>query len=101
MVRDTIETGKQRFPDFLIWLGGKLIAPMASSRLFLEIIPIKLGCCELFHLALAGLEKDPIRADFLQRHSLDPLPNDPNCHQRAGEVGLCALLFWAEIDEPA
>ena len=33
VVRDTIETRKQRSPDFLIWLGGKLIAPMASSRL--------------------------------------------------------------------
>ena len=35
------------------------------------------------HLALAGFEKDPIRADFLRRYSLDRLPNDPKLRQRA------------------
>ena len=39
----------------------------------------------LVHLALAGFEKDPIRADFLRRYSLDRLPNDPKFRQRAAE----------------
>jgi hypothetical protein len=39
----------------------------------------------LVHLALAGFVKDPIRADFLRRYSLDHLPNDPKLHQRAAE----------------
>jgi hypothetical protein len=37
------------------------------------------------HLALAGFEQDPIRANFLRRYSLDRLPNDPKLRQRAGE----------------
>jgi hypothetical protein len=40
----------------------------------------------LVHLALAGFEKEPIRADFLRRYSLDRLPNDPKLRQRAAEV---------------
>ena len=39
----------------------------------------------LVQLALAGFEKDPIRADFLRRYSLDRLPNDPKLRQRAVE----------------
>ena len=39
----------------------------------------------LVHLALAGFEEDPIRADFLRRYSLDRLPNDPRLCQRAAE----------------
>jgi hypothetical protein len=39
----------------------------------------------LVHLALAGFEKDPIRADFLRRYSLDRLPNDAKLRQRAAE----------------
>ena len=39
----------------------------------------------LVHLALAGFEKDPMRADFLRRYSLDRLPNDPKLRQRAAE----------------
>ena len=39
----------------------------------------------LVHLALAGFEEDPIRADFLRRYSLDRLPNDPKLCQRAAE----------------
>ena len=39
----------------------------------------------LVHLALAGFEKDPIRADFLRRYSLDRLPNDPKLRQRTAE----------------
>jgi hypothetical protein len=35
--------------------------------------------------ALAGFEKDPLRADFLRRYSLDRLSNDPKLHQRAAE----------------
>lgn len=42
----------------------------------------------LVHLALAGFEKDPIRADFLRRYTLDPLPNDAKLRQRAAEL-LC------------
>jgi len=39
----------------------------------------------LVHLALAGFEEDPIRADFLRQYSLDRLPNDPKLRQRAAE----------------
>jgi hypothetical protein len=39
----------------------------------------------LVHLALAGFEKDPIRADFLRKYSLDRLPKDPKLRQRATE----------------
>ena len=39
----------------------------------------------LVHLALAGVEEDPIRADSLRRYSLDRLPNDPKLRQRAAE----------------
>ncbi len=39
----------------------------------------------LIHLALAGFEKDPIRADFLRRYSLSRLPDDPKLRQRAAE----------------
>src|SRR5215831_5552105 len=39
----------------------------------------------LVHLALAGFEKDPVRADFLRQYSLDRLPNDPKLRQRAAE----------------
>ena len=40
----------------------------------------------LVHLALlAGFQKDPIRADFLRRYSLDRLPNDPKLRQRAAQ----------------
>jgi hypothetical protein len=39
----------------------------------------------LIQLALAGFEKDPIRADFLRRYSPDRLPNDPKLRQRAAE----------------
>ena len=39
----------------------------------------------LVHLALAGFEEDPIRADFLRRYSLDRLPNDPKLRLRAAE----------------
>jgi hypothetical protein len=39
----------------------------------------------LVHLALAAFEKDPLRADFLLRYSLDRLPNDPKLRQRAAE----------------
>jgi hypothetical protein len=39
----------------------------------------------LVHLALAGFEEDPIRADFLRRYSLDRLPSDPKLRQRAVE----------------
>ena len=39
----------------------------------------------LIHLALAGFEEDPIRADFLRRYSLDRLPNDPKLRQRAAD----------------
>jgi tetratricopeptide (TPR) repeat protein len=39
----------------------------------------------LIHLALAGFEEGPIRADFLRRYSLDRLPNDPRLCQRAAE----------------
>ena len=35
--------------------------------------------------SLAGFEKDPLRADFLWRYSLDRLPNDPRLCQRAAE----------------
>ena len=37
------------------------------------------------HLALASLEKDPIRAGFLRRYSLDRLPNHPKLRQWAVE----------------
>jgi hypothetical protein len=40
----------------------------------------------LVHLALAGFEKDPLRADFLRRYSLDRLPNDAKLRQRAAEL---------------
>jgi hypothetical protein len=39
----------------------------------------------LVHLALANFEKDPLRADFLRRYSLDRLPNDSKLRQRAAE----------------
>ena len=39
----------------------------------------------LVHLALAGFEKDAIRADFLRRYSIDRLPNDKLLCQRATE----------------
>jgi hypothetical protein len=39
----------------------------------------------LIHLALAGFEKDHIRADSLQRYSFDRLPKDPKLRQRAVE----------------
>ena len=39
----------------------------------------------LVHLALAGFEQDPIRANLLRRYSLDRLPNDPKLRQRAAE----------------
>jgi hypothetical protein len=39
----------------------------------------------LVHLALAAFEKDPLRADFLRRYSLDRLPKDPKLRQRAAE----------------
>jgi hypothetical protein len=39
----------------------------------------------LIHLALAGFEEDPVRADFLRQYSLDRLPNDPKLCQRAAE----------------
>ena len=39
----------------------------------------------LVHLALAGFEEDPIRADFLRRYSIDRLPNDPKLRRRAAE----------------
>jgi hypothetical protein len=39
----------------------------------------------LVHLALAGFEGDPIRADFLRRYALDRLPNDPKLRQRMAE----------------
>jgi hypothetical protein len=39
----------------------------------------------LVHLALAGFEKEPERADFLRQYSLDRLPNDPKLRQRAAE----------------
>ena len=39
----------------------------------------------LVHLALAGFEEDPIRADFLREFSLDRVPSDPNVRQRAAE----------------
>jgi hypothetical protein len=40
----------------------------------------------LIHLALARFERDPIRADFLRRYSLDRLPNDPTLRQRASDL---------------
>jgi hypothetical protein len=39
----------------------------------------------LVHLALSSFEKDPIRADFLRRYSLNRLPNDSRLRQRAAE----------------
>jgi hypothetical protein len=39
----------------------------------------------LVHLALAGFEEDPSRADFLRKYSLDRLPKDAKLHQRAAE----------------
>ena len=39
----------------------------------------------LIHLALAGFEKDPVRANSLRQYSLDRLPNDPKLRQRAAE----------------
>jgi hypothetical protein len=39
----------------------------------------------LVHLALAGFDEDPLRADFLRLYSLDRLPNDPKLRQRAAE----------------
>jgi WD40 repeat protein/class 3 adenylate cyclase/tRNA A-37 threonylcarbamoyl transferase component Bud32 len=39
----------------------------------------------LIHLAIAGFEEDPIRADFLRRYALDRLPNDARIRQRAAE----------------
>jgi hypothetical protein len=39
----------------------------------------------LIHLALAGFEENPIRADFLRRYSLNRLPNDPKLRERAAE----------------
>ena len=39
----------------------------------------------LVHLALAGFEENPIRADFLRRYSLDRLSNDGKLRQRAAE----------------
>jgi WD40 repeat protein len=39
----------------------------------------------LVHLALAGFEEDPIRADFLRRYSLDRLSNDPKLRHCAAE----------------
>jgi hypothetical protein len=40
----------------------------------------------LIHLAVAGFEKDPVRADFLRRYSLDRLPTDAKLRQRAIEL---------------
>jgi hypothetical protein len=40
----------------------------------------------LVHLALAGFEKDPMRADFLRWYSLSRLPSDPKLRQRAAEL---------------
>ena len=40
----------------------------------------------LVHLALAGFEEDPIRADSLRRYSLDRLPNDPKLRHTRGRV---------------
>jgi hypothetical protein len=37
----------------------------------------------LVDLALAGFEKDPVRADFLRRYSLDRLPDDLKLRERA------------------
>jgi hypothetical protein len=45
----------------------------------------------LVHLALAGFEEDPIRADFLRQYSLDRLPNDPKLCQRAAEFERMSL----------
>jgi hypothetical protein len=39
----------------------------------------------LVQLALAGFEKDPIRADFLRRYSVDRLPSDTKLRQRAAD----------------
>ena len=39
----------------------------------------------LVHLALAGFDEVPIRADFPRQYSLDRLPNDPKLRQRAAE----------------
>ena len=39
----------------------------------------------LVHLALAGFAEDRVRADFLQRYSLDRLPDDPKLRHRAAE----------------
>jgi hypothetical protein len=39
----------------------------------------------LVHLALAGFEVNPIRADFLRQYSLDRLSNDPKLLHRAAE----------------
>jgi WD domain, G-beta repeat len=40
----------------------------------------------LVHLALAGFEEDPLRADFLRQYSMDRLPNDSKLRQRACEL---------------
>jgi hypothetical protein len=37
----------------------------------------------LVHLALAGFEKDPVRADFLRKLSLAHLPDDSKLRERA------------------
>jgi hypothetical protein len=39
----------------------------------------------LVHLALAGFEADPARAEFLRQYTLDRLPKDPKLRQRASE----------------
>jgi hypothetical protein len=36
-------------------------------------------------LALAGFEKDPVRADFLRQYSLGRLPDDSKLRERAAE----------------
>ena len=43
----------------------------------------------LGHLALAGFEEDPIRADFLRQYSLDRLPNEPRLCQRCLMPSVC------------
>jgi WD40 repeat protein len=40
-------------------------------------------CHPLIHLALAGFEGDPVRADFLRKYSLDRLPKNPKFRQSA------------------
>ena len=50
----------------------------------------------LVDLALAGFEKDPVRADFLRRYSLDRLPDDPKLRERAVAANAKAMtnLGW-------